>query len=1108
MNRVPKAPQKFVQPLLVAMLAWVLATGASAAKPPTPQPTPQDVALTAPLTLDAKAIAQRQELLAAATDLPAPVRDWTSSTLASALAALREADALTPQLAAFQNQVKTATSQTLQLQERLQALSSAGAPEVPTTATSAYLSQLISQAQADVSQREKELADIRAERLQRQQRQASLPQAIVETRQQLEKIDRGEAVPPPPDAGGWEIVRDVAHKAIRASAEKRLAVLEAERDAMEATRGLIDLREQVAQQLLAQATARLNALQEALTAARQREAQDAVQQAQRALWDAANAHPAIRAIAADNEELARRRAGAEGTPAKIAAVTTEFQKLRQMRQRIQNSYETVKKRLELLGGTTVLGQIMRKERNELPSTSELARALNQYLAQMAQVQADLLDIREKQSDMPALEAQLRSVLQQQVRLTSEDTSAVVNSLLTQRRDLLNALAADLDELFSKLAELTTAYTLVLQETRDYAQFLDEHILWVRSAKPFASADFRRALSACFTLLSRENLSHVADALKRDALEQPAIYLSALVLLVVLVVWKRRAPWPLDDAAALTSSREALRAATTLLVRFVTPWPFVLGLLGMRIGLASTGGGLLEGVGWGLVASAGVVLLTNVVRELILLPPVSSHLARPLTVRKFVLVAGIVGAVGLFVVTVAHEFLPTLAADSLERTVFIVTMILFAGMAYGAIRAARVLEAPEHSIVALFASARANLTLAGTAALVLLFLGTLSALGFHYSARHIFGRLIQSVIILSAAWGLWELLNSWIERLASEAGTRLHAAKSHAAVGRVFNRAAAALSAAATGAQYVHQVRRMMSVIILLTVAALLWVAWRDMLPALALFTRIPLWQHGEVVAGAPVTFVTLGDLILAVVYLVVTIIFVRNVPGLVELSFLSHSHIDPGTRYAIAALIRYTLVMVGMIEVARELGLTWESVQWMAAAVTVGLGFGLQEIFANFISGLILLFERPVRVGDWITVSGTTGLVTHIRTRATTIRDPDGKELLVPNKLLITGAVMNWTLSARGTRLVFDVRTDLTCNESAVRALLLEVAKAEPLVARRPPPFVLLDAVTNTDQRFRLFVYTNAVEDHVELKDNIMRNIREKFAADGINLVSLECPLW
>ena len=134
----------------------------------------------------------------------------------------------------------------------------------------------------------------------------------------------------------------------------------------------------------------------------------------------------------------------------------------------------------------------------------------------------------------------------------------------------------------------------------------------------------------------------------------------------------------------------------------------------------------------------------------------------------------------------------------------------------------------------------------------------------------------------------------------------------------------------------------------------------------------------------------------------------------------------------------------------------------------MGLGFGLQEIFANFVSGLILLVERPFRVGDIITINTLDGTVTRIRTRATTVLDFDNKEIVIPNKTFITGQVTNWTLSDDVTRLVIEVGVAHGSDSARVRELLLAIAGEHPQVLREPEPNCWFMALEGQGQKFEL----------------------------------------
>ena len=155
---------------------------------------------------------------------------------------------------------------------------------------------------------------------------------------------------------------------------------------------------------------------------------------------------------------------------------------------------------------------------------------------------------------------------------------------------------------------------------------------------------------------------------------------------------------------------------------------------------------------------------------------------------------------------------------------------------------------------------------------------------------------------------------------------------------------------------------------------------------------------------------TWADLLLGLLVVIATTIVAKNLPGILEIAVLQNLPIDSGSRYAAASLAQYAIVAIGGVLLFQVLPLDWSQLGWAFAALSVGLGFGLQEIVANFVCGIILLFERPIRVGDVVTISNVTGTVSKIRMRATTITDWDRKEFVVPNKEFITGQLLNLSL--------------------------------------------------------------------------------------------------
>ncbi|MGL5094062.1 MAG: mechanosensitive ion channel domain-containing protein, partial [Planctomycetia bacterium] len=297
-------------------------------------------------------------------------------------------------------------------------------------------------------------------------------------------------------------------------------------------------------------------------------------------------------------------------------------------------------------------------------------------------------------------------------------------------------------------------------------------------------------------------------------------------------------------------------------------------------------------------------------------------------------------------------------------------------------------------------------------------------------------------------------------------------------------------------------------------AALLgiWLTWIDVTPALGVLDRVPLWTTSststesiqqpdgsvKIQTNDDVVPVTLNDLLFAVGVLALMVLAVKNVPGCLEIAVLPHLPLDAGGRYAVATLSRYAITIVGVIGACAVVGLKWSSVQWMAAAVTVGLGFGLQEIFANFVSGLIIFFERPIRVGDTVTVGDVSGVVSRIHIRATTITDWYNKELIVPNKEFITSKVVNWTLTDRSVRLVFNIGVAYGSDVAEVKKLLEQAARENPSIAAEPPPAAVFDGYGDSTLNFILRASVVNIDTMTPTRHELNARINELFQAASI----------
>ena len=216
-----------------------------------------------------------------------------------------------------------------------------------------------------------------------------------------------------------------------------------------------------------------------------------------------------------------------------------------------------------------------------------------------------------------------------------------------------------------------------------------------------------------------------------------------------------------------------------------------------------------------------------------------------------------------------------------------------------------------------------------------------------------------------------------------------------------------------------------------------------------------------------------------------------------ELILLSRTTLDKGARIAFGSLVRYALVILGILLTCEFLGISWSSAQWLAAAFSFGLAFGLQEIIANFVSGLILQLERPVRVGDAVKIGNLEGIVTRTQIRATTIRLWDRSEMIVPNKEFVTKALINWTLTDSKRRLEIPLRVEYGTSVQEVKKVLFKVAEQYPEVLKSPPPRVLLLEFGEDALKFELRVFVDFGQG-LKIKDQLLVAVDQAFHDAGI----------
>jgi potassium efflux system protein len=286
--------------------------------------------------------------------------------------------------------------------------------------------------------------------------------------------------------------------------------------------------------------------------------------------------------------------------------------------------------------------------------------------------------------------------------------------------------------------------------------------------------------------------------------------------------------------------------------------------------------------------------------------------------------------------------------------------------------------------------------------------------------------------------------------------------------------------------------------ILSTLAGVLWTLF--VLERLAVREPMLRWLGQALTAELGVGSISLspGDVIAFALVVWASFAVSRLVRFFLDEDVYPRAQMQRGLYYAVSRTLHYVILLAGFFVAVAVLGFDMTKFTILAGAFTVGVGFGLQNIFNNFVSGLILLFERPVQVGDMIQIEDTSGIVERIGIRASVVRAATGSEIIVPNGKLISERLVNWTLSAHRRGLELPVAVAHGANPKRVIAIIERVAAAHARVQKDPPPEVLFTKLGPDWMGFELRAYTDHVEDWMRVRSELAVAVSEALAAEKI----------
>jgi potassium-dependent mechanosensitive channel len=243
---------------------------------------------------------------------------------------------------------------------------------------------------------------------------------------------------------------------------------------------------------------------------------------------------------------------------------------------------------------------------------------------------------------------------------------------------------------------------------------------------------------------------------------------------------------------------------------------------------------------------------------------------------------------------------------------------------------------------------------------------------------------------------------------------------------------------------------------------------------------------------------SLGDVLAFVITVWAAFLVSRFVRFLLDEDVYPRIHLRRGLPYAISTMLHYVILLIGFFAGVAALGFDMTKVTILAGAFSVGVGFGLQNIVNNFVSGMILLFERPINIGDIVQMDDASGVVERIGIRSSVIRSLNGSEIIVPNGKLISERLVNWTLSNRQRSIELPISVAPGTDPSRVIALLESTAAAHPLVSRDPPPHALVVKLGGDSLGFELCAWTECIERWPEVRSELAIAVSAALAGEKI----------
>ncbi len=842
------------------------------------------------------------------------------------------------------------------------------------------------------------------------------------------------------------------------------------------------------------------------------ETMQVVEQSEQLFDEKIQQYPTLKQLAADNQLLAQKLNNYVKRAKQLTSRKTRDENRLAL---ITQSHTALQQRLELKGEDTDLGTQIRKQFKKImikPATAQTERELNNAKLDLYQLEQERLQIMEK---MKTLQRFLKNAEMPPVNSTEyEQLASIFQKFKQSREQVVEQYANVLKNHIHILQSYLTIQNQLTEKIEQHQILLRENLLVTRSAKPLSLLTLQDFQDA-FSWFALPKTNRTFSKIIHSSWQALAIVFIGFILLFMLfktLYWSAYLRWEtVGNSVRGKVNQDRLIYPVGMLANCIMV--AALFFLPLHLAVLILQGNPSTEIGHALIASlqvAAIAVFSWVFLLLLFRPDgLLSHQFKcdkklvskiHRDIKRFVPLIVILSILIAFTDGLDED----LVRNTFGRLAFVLLCLLLAILAINWIGIGSAAKRFYHGMA--FNPVLNPRYWAFSLLLLQGYMITMALIGYYFAAIYQYVLVFQSL-----SWIIFFILLYYVSsrslliaqrkityQRAIEKREEIQAQRSQADKGEI--------DWIDDNYVDVKTISKQSATLLKIGIWGLLITAlgsiWIDFLPALGFLEKITLWQTSSQIDGEIISQpITLKALLMALVVFGLAIIAAQNLPGTLELLVLRHLSLNTGTGYAITTLLRYVIVMAGVTATFQTLGMEWSNIQWLVAALGVGLGFGLQEIFANFVSGVILLFERPIRVGDIVTLNDTTtGAVSKIHIRATTLIDFDRKEIIVPNKIFITQQLTNWSLTDQITRIVLPVGIAYGSNCEIARKLLLEIASKHPAVLKDPEPSAFFMRFGNSSLDFELRVFCGAIQDRLKLIHELNMEIDRRFTEAGINI--------